>query len=210
MFVFPPPCFAVERQDLKADDLKQNCAAAYAGTCQACIQCTAALRIGAPENGVIRNYASSLSGLEACHYGRALESKFWDDSHHYSGHPFFNEQFLEIVIFKNIIEFPPMALFEYIMPYIYISISKQMFMVVIWVYCGLPWKTGCFKMPQLVTQFPNSSWDTVICREQALAPASEFLKKGLSGKYILVCTCPNGQAGLWAIYIFPIENGTST
>ena len=27
-----------------------------------------------------------------------------------------------------------------------------------------------------------------------LAPASEFLKKGLSGKCILVCTCPNGQA----------------
>ena len=27
-----------------------------------------------------------------------------------------------------------------------------------------------------------------------LAPASEFLKKGLSGKYILVLTCPNGQA----------------
>ena len=27
-----------------------------------------------------------------------------------------------------------------------------------------------------------------------LAPASEFLKKGLSGKYILVFTCPNGQA----------------
>ena len=27
-----------------------------------------------------------------------------------------------------------------------------------------------------------------------LAPASEFLKNGLSGKYILVFTCPNGQA----------------
>ena len=27
-----------------------------------------------------------------------------------------------------------------------------------------------------------------------LAPASEFLKKGLSGKYILVFTCPNGKA----------------
>ena len=27
-----------------------------------------------------------------------------------------------------------------------------------------------------------------------LAPASEFLKKGLSGKCILVSTCPNGQA----------------
>ena len=27
-----------------------------------------------------------------------------------------------------------------------------------------------------------------------LAPASEFLKKGLSGKYTLVLTCPNGQA----------------
>ena len=27
-----------------------------------------------------------------------------------------------------------------------------------------------------------------------LAPASEFLKKGLSGKYILVFPCPNGQA----------------
>ena len=27
-----------------------------------------------------------------------------------------------------------------------------------------------------------------------LAPASEFLKKRLSGKYILVFTCPNGQA----------------
>ena len=25
-------------------------------------------------------------------------------------------------------------------------------------------------------------------------PASEFLKKGLSGKYILVWTCPDGQA----------------
>ena len=27
-----------------------------------------------------------------------------------------------------------------------------------------------------------------------LAPVSEFLKKGLSGKYILVSTCQNGQA----------------
>ena len=27
-----------------------------------------------------------------------------------------------------------------------------------------------------------------------LAPASEFLKKGISGKYTLVCTCPKGQA----------------
>ena len=27
-----------------------------------------------------------------------------------------------------------------------------------------------------------------------LAPASEILKKGLSGKYILVFTCPHGQA----------------
>ena len=27
-----------------------------------------------------------------------------------------------------------------------------------------------------------------------LAPASEFLKKWLSGKYILVSTCPNGPA----------------
>ena len=27
-----------------------------------------------------------------------------------------------------------------------------------------------------------------------LAAASEFLKKGLSGKYVLVFTCPNGQA----------------
>ena len=27
-----------------------------------------------------------------------------------------------------------------------------------------------------------------------LAPANEFLNKGLSGKYILVFTCPNGQA----------------
>ena len=26
-----------------------------------------------------------------------------------------------------------------------------------------------------------------------LAPTSEFLKKGLSGKYITVFTCPNGQ-----------------
>ena len=63
--VFPPPCFAVERQDLKAGDLKQNCAAAYAGTCQARIRCTTALRLGAPENGVIRNYKSSSRGLEA-------------------------------------------------------------------------------------------------------------------------------------------------
>ena len=29
-----------------------------------------------------------------------------------------------------------------------------------------------------------------------LTPASEFLKKGLSGKYILVFPCPNGQADL--------------
>ena len=32
-----------------------------------------------------------------------------------------------------------------------------------------------------------------------LAPASEFLKKGLSGKYILVLTCPNGQADFTSI-----------
>ena len=30
-------------------------------------------------------------------------------------------------------------------------------------------------------------------RTSPLAPASEFLKKGLSDKYILVCTCLNGQ-----------------
>ena len=58
------PRFHRGQKDLKADDLKQNCAAAYASTCQACIRCTAALRIGAPENGVIRNYATNLSGLE--------------------------------------------------------------------------------------------------------------------------------------------------
>ena len=33
-------------RDRKADDLIQNCAAAYAGTCQAHIRCTTALRIG--------------------------------------------------------------------------------------------------------------------------------------------------------------------
>ena len=41
--------------DLKANVLKQNCASAYASTCQAHIRCTASLSlIGAPENGVIR------------------------------------------------------------------------------------------------------------------------------------------------------------
>ena len=63
--VFPPPYFAMERQDPKADASEQNCVAAYADTCQARIRCTTALRIGAPENGVIRNYTSSSSGLEA-------------------------------------------------------------------------------------------------------------------------------------------------
>ena len=33
--------------------------------------------------------------------------------------------------------------------------------------------------------------DIITC---PLAPASDFLKKGLSGKYILVFTCPNWQA----------------
>ena len=36
-----------------------------------------------------------------------------------------------------------------------------------------------------------------------LAPASEFQKKGLLGKYILVCTCPNGHANfLSSLHIF--------
>ena len=30
-------------------------------------------------------------------------------------------------------------------------------------------------------------------RTSPLVPASEYLKKGFSAKYILVCTCPNGQ-----------------
>ena len=36
-----------------------------------------------------------------------------------------------------------------------------------------------------------------------LAPAKEFLKKGFSGKYILVYVCPNGQADfLNSLHIF--------
>ena len=39
-----------------------------------------------------------------------------------------------------------------------------------------------------------------------LAPTSEFLKKGLSGKYILVFTCPNGQADfLSTLHFFYVE-----
>ena len=37
---------------------------------------------------------------------------------------------------------------------------------------------------------PISGFDISTC---PLAPASEFLKKGLSGKNVLVCTCPNRQ-----------------
>ena len=44
-----------------------------------------------------------------------------------------------------------------------------------------------------------------------LAPASEFLKKGLSGKYILVFTCLNGQDDfLNTKHIFFIVNGPNT
>ena len=44
-----------------------------------------------------------------------------------------------------------------------------------------------------------------------LAPASDFLKKVLSGKYILVFTCPNGQGDfLNTIHISFIVNGPST
>ena len=44
-----------------------------------------------------------------------------------------------------------------------------------------------------------------------LAPASEFLKKGLSGKYILVFTCPNREADfLNTKHIFFIVNGPNT
>ena len=34
----------------------------------------------------------------------------------------------------------------------------------------------------------------VSCLDHMVAPASEFLKKGVLGKYILVFICPNGQA----------------
>ena len=44
-----------------------------------------------------------------------------------------------------------------------------------------------------------------------LAQASEFLKKGLSGKYILVFTCLNGQADFLNIkHIFFIINDPNT
>ena len=60
-------------QDLKANDLKQNCASAYAGTCQAHIRCTTALRIGASENVVIQR-------LKKTHFisGNLVQiRKFW-------------------------------------------------------------------------------------------------------------------------------------
>ena len=47
-------------RDLKVHDLKHNCAAAYAGTCQTHIRCHVALRIGALENGVIRIWHGDL------------------------------------------------------------------------------------------------------------------------------------------------------
>ena len=44
-----------------------------------------------------------------------------------------------------------------------------------------------------------------------LSPASEFLKKGLPGKYILVFTCTNGQADfLSTTHFFMRKNGTNT
>ena len=44
-----------------------------------------------------------------------------------------------------------------------------------------------------------------------LAPASDFWKKGLSGKYILVFTFPNGQADfLSTTYLVMKKNGTNT
>ena len=43
-----------------------------------------------------------------------------------------------------------------------------------------------------------------------LAPASEFLKKGLLGKYILVCSCQNRQADFLNTTHFYIGNGTNT
>ena len=44
-----------------------------------------------------------------------------------------------------------------------------------------------------------------------LPPASEFLKKGLSGKYISVFTCPNGQADFMKTqHISFIVNGRNT
>ena len=44
-----------------------------------------------------------------------------------------------------------------------------------------------------------------------LAPASDFLKNELSGKYILVITCPNGQADfLNTLHISFIVNGPNT
>ena len=62
--VFPPPYFAVERQDPKADNSKQNCAAAYSGICQARMRCTTV----PIENRCTRKW---------------LELIFWDDSHRY-------------------------------------------------------------------------------------------------------------------------------
>ena len=44
----------------------------------------------------------------------------------------------------------------------------------------------------------------------ALAPASEFLIKGHSGKYILFCTCPSRQADFLKTTHFHIENGTNS
>ena len=39
-----------------------------------------------------------------------------------------------------------------------------------------------------------------------LALASVFLKKGLSGKYILVFTCPNGQADFLNIFFYIVNS----
>ena len=68
---------------------------------------------------------------------------------------------------------------------------------------ALPQVKGYFLLtwPELDLNLGNdeSQWAVVATSgtdisTSPLAPASKFLKKGLSGKYILVFTCPNGQA----------------
>ena len=58
---------------------------------------------------------------------------------------------------------------------------------------------------QGIELYPGTNIST--CR---LAPASELLKKGLSDKCIILCTCPNVQADFLKTTHGYIENGIIT
>ena len=64
---------------------------------------------------------------------------------------------------------------------------------------------GVFLDTQTLKKHPSGHPTGFDISTSRLALAGEFLKKGLSGKYILVFTCPNGQADFLSTTHFHVE-----